>query len=256
MPGVRLGEGFDHHLAVMAGGVQDAVPVKHETGVAVPRTLTRREPDNQIAPLRLRDRYTDPKFGLLVRVTRRGAAAGVESLLHQTAAVGAPRGAFSEPMGNAEETPRDLDRVIGEGADVGGAFIVIRDQGVERQFRIDRFDATGWKKRSLREGGRLDPAHHPVATRAAPQAVAAAVENVEGFAEDQLVDRMIAGRGVGMDVGDGNRAVHGPNGAEGRGAHNAFQRLLGQIGPGERGAGVQNGGGFSQAWARPVEPLS
>lgn len=159
-------------------------------------------------------------------------------------------------MRYAEELLRDLDGVCGEIADVGRAVIGSRDQGVERQVRTDGFDTMGGKGRSRREGGSLDPADDPVATRAAPKAVASAVEDVEGLAEDELVNRMIAGLSVGMQVRDGNRAMHRPDRPEGGGADNAFQRLLGQIGPGERGARVQNGGDFSQAWARPVEPLS
>lgn len=256
MPGVRLGEGLDHHGAVMAGGVQDAVPVKHEAGVAVPRALARREPDNQIAPPRLRNRDADPQFGLLVGVTRRGAAARVESLLHQTTAIGSPGGAAAQSVRHAQKAPGDRDGVASEFADIGCVLIGCGDQGVERQVRIDGFDALGRKRRAFSEGGRSDPSHHAVPARAAPEAIAAAVEHIEGLAEDQLVNGMIAGRRVGVDVRDGGRAMHGPDRPEGRGAHNAFQRLIGQIGPGERGAGVQNGGGFSQAWARPVEPLS
>jgi hypothetical protein len=51
MPGVRFGEGLDHHGAVMAGGVQDAVGAQHEAGMAVPRTFAGRQPDNEVAAL-------------------------------------------------------------------------------------------------------------------------------------------------------------------------------------------------------------
>ena len=69
-----------------------------------------------------------------------------------------------------------------------------------------------------------------------------------------FVGWLVAGHGVGVDVGDRNRAMHRPHRPEGGGAHDPFQRLLGQIGPGEGGAGIKAGGGCGQTWARPIEP--
>ena len=256
MPGVGLGEGLNDHRAVMAGGVQNAVPVKHEAGVAVPWALVWREPDNEIAPLCFRDRDADSQFGLLVGVARCGAAACVERLLHQTTAIGSPGTATAQPVRNAQKALGDSNGVVSKFADIRCALIGRGNQGIKRQVRINGFDAMGRKRRTVGEGGRSDPAHDPVPPRPAPHTVALAVEHIEGFAEDQLVDGMIGGRDIGVDIRDGSRAMHRSHRPEGRSAHDAFQRLLGQIGPGERGARVQNGGGFSQAWARPVEPLS
>ena len=114
----------------------------------------------------------------------------------------------------------------------------------------------GGQGRSVLERRQQDPADDAVPAGAPPDLIAARVEDVEGLAEDQLVDRMVAGHGPGVDIGHRHNAVHGPHRAEGGGAHNPFQRLLGQIGPGEGGADIKAGGGFGQTLARPDEPFS
>ena len=87
VPSVRLGEGFDHDPAQPSDGMQHAIAVQHESGVAVPRSLVRIQPDDQIAAPGLSRRHGLTEFRLLVRIARGCAPAGVERLLHKAAAV-------------------------------------------------------------------------------------------------------------------------------------------------------------------------
>jgi hypothetical protein len=114
----------------------------------------------------------------------------------------------------------------------------------------------GREGRAILEPGQPDPAHDPVAAGTAPDLVAARIEDIKGLAENQLIDRVFARHGVGVDVGDRNSAMHRPDCTEGIGTHNPLQRLLGQIGPGQGGAGIKAGSGCGQTWTRPIEPLS
>ena len=91
MVGVSVGEGLDRHPAQSSDGVQHAVAFEDEADVAIPRAFLGIQPDHQIAAPGVTRRDGLSELRLLVRIARGRAAAGLEGLLHQTAAVRAQR---------------------------------------------------------------------------------------------------------------------------------------------------------------------
>ena len=108
---------------------------------------------------------------------------------------------------------------------------------------------------AVRQGRDIDPADDTVAAGAAPDLIVPTLEDIKAFAEDQLVRLFGGGLSLCPDRGDGDDALHRGHRAVGGGRHESLQRLLGQIGPGERGAGIQGGSENGQTGVRTVEPL-
>ena len=250
--GVRLGEGLDDHGAVVAGGVEHAVGVEHEGRMAGPAVVARRrEPDDEIAAAGVGAVDSLAEFGLLVRMAGAGEAAGVEGLLDQARAVGGGRRSGPEAVRHAEQAFGDGDGIGLEGADrgevVGRHLGRVGDKGVQRQGGGDGGDPVGRQPGARLQGRGRNPADESVAAGAAPEPVALLVEDVEGLTENELVDALRGRVGAGVNVSEGHGGVHGANRPVGPGAHEPLQRLLGQVGPCERGAGIRRGGVWSQA---------
>ena len=97
------------------------------------------------------------------------------------------------------------------------------------------------------------PAHHAVAARATPDLVALTVEEVEYFAMQKLIDTDRVWRRAVEDVRHARAAIHDLGCCVAPGAHQSLQRQFGEVGPGQGGPGVEEGGVCGQTWARPVE---
>ncbi|OGN42191.1 MAG: hypothetical protein A2623_12000 [Caulobacterales bacterium RIFCSPHIGHO2_01_FULL_70_19] len=149
-------------------------------------------------------------------------------------------------MRHAEQAFGHGDRIALEGPDRPQILTVgLGHQRVERQGGSDDGDTGAGEGRALGQDGSIDPADDAVAAGLSPDPLAPALQHVEGLAEDQFVDRFGA-LGVAMNVGDRCSAAHRPRRPVGGGVHQPLQRLLGQIGPGESGAGIEIGGGCGQ----------
>ena len=88
---------------------------------------------------------------------------------------------------------------------------------------------------------------HAVAARPAPGPPVAAVQDVEGLAEQQLIDSLAP---IRPEIGHGDPAMHGLDRTIGRRAHQPFQRLFGEVGAGQKLAGRDQVEDVGQTWAR------
>ncbi|MNT03479.1 hypothetical protein D3C72_1380180 [compost metagenome] len=136
-------------------------------------------------------------------------------------------------MGAAQQAFGHGDRLaleIADGSKVALAQSLggLAHQSVQRQGCGGGGHAAAGQGRAGRKGVEGHPADHAVATRTTPDAVALTVQDVKGFAVQQLIRALL---GVRNDVGDGNTAMHGFGPAIGLGPHQTLQSLFGQHDP-------------------------
>lgn len=133
-------------------------------------------------------------------------------------------------MGRADQAFSDQHRVCLEDARIDAALL---NEGVQRQALADRRHAPPGPGRAGRQIGRIHPADDTVAPVAPQQTSALLVQHVERLAVQELIH---SGRGrirIAADIRDGRPSMHGSRSPVRIGAYKAFQRLFGQIRPGE-----------------------
>jgi len=136
-------------------------------------------------------------------------------------------------MRTAQQAFGHGDRLTFEIADgleirLAEAFGRLADEGVHGQGGGNRGYAAAGQRGSGRQDVKRHPADDAVTPRPPPDALALAMQDVEGLAVQQLVSALI---GVGKNIRDRSPAMHGLGPTIGLGPHQALKSLFSQHDP-------------------------